>query len=188
MELDDLKQQWKTATVEPSAGMKDVLARKVSEMRSSGRGLRTVFYIEMAFVVVIYTGFLWIVLAMGSAVMSYMYKLVIATGIATAPIAWRMYKSQRWINSMDYTQDMRSNMIAFLDYYKTTLRWYQWSSYAIILVIIILFFTDNDFIRLQSGIKFTIVIYLAVIFLLTEPYIRIVYRRRLTVFEDFLKE
>ncbi|HZY79428.1 MAG TPA: hypothetical protein VFE50_07895 [Cyclobacteriaceae bacterium] len=188
MELDDLKEKWKTATVQSSVDIKDVLTKKVSSIKQSGRSIRRVFYIEMAFVAVAYLGFIWLVLAMGDSMFSYMYKLVAATGIATVPVSWRMYKSQRWINSMDYTIDMRSNMVAFLSYYKTTLRWYQWSTYIIILVILVLFFTDGDFIALPYKVKVTAVVYLVAVFLLTEPYIRMVYGKRIAVFENFLKE
>ncbi|HWA32737.1 MAG TPA: hypothetical protein VG737_01340 [Cyclobacteriaceae bacterium] len=188
MELDDLKEKWKTATVQSPVTIKDVLAKKISAIERSGKGMRRVFYLEMVFVALVYAGFLWLVWAMGDLLMTYMYKLVITTAIATVPVGWRMYKAQKWINSMDYTIDMRSNMVAFLDYYKTSLRWYQWSTYIIIIVILALFFTDNDFIGLQSRVKVTVVIYLVAVFFLTEPYIRIVYGKRIPVFENFLRE
>src|SRR5690242_7940603 len=140
MELDDLKEKWKTATVQSPVEIKDVLTKKISAIESTGKGIRRTFYVEMIFVAVIYSGFLWLVWDMGNAMMTYMYKLVISTAVATVPITWRMYKSQRWINTMDYTIDVRSNMVAFLDYYKTSLRWYQWSTYIIIVVILALFF------------------------------------------------
>lgn len=188
MELDDLKEQWKTATFQSPFELKETLERRITKLEKTGRGLRTTFLIEMSFVVVIYVGFILLVWFMADRVLTYMYKMVIATAIATAPIAWRMYKSQKWINSMDYSKDMRSNMVEFLSYYRITLRLYQWSSYLIIIVILLLMFTDGDFARLSPRIKTTVVIYMGAIFFLTEPYIRIVYGRRIAVFENFLKE
>jgi hypothetical protein len=188
MELDDLKETWRTATLDSSFNLKDTLQKRITAIESSGRGLRRTFLIEMAIVVVIYVAFIVLVWNMADKVQSYMYKLVAVTAIATVPVAWRMYKSQKWINSMDYTKDMRSNMVAFLQYYRLTVRLYQWSSYAIIVVVLLLTFMDESFIVQSSRVKFTFVIYMVAVFILTEPYIRIVYGRRISVFENFLKD
>jgi hypothetical protein len=188
MELDDLKEKWKSTTFQSPFDLKDTLERRVNAIERSGKGLRQAFWIEMIIIGLIYAGFILTVWFMADRVMPYMYKLVIVTSIAMVPIAWRMYKSQKWINSMDYTKDVRSNMIEFLGYYKLTLRLYQWSTYIIIVIILILFYTDSDFGRLPGGIKTTLVIYLAAIAILTEPYIRVVYGRRITVFENFLND
>jgi hypothetical protein len=188
MELDDLKQTWKTTTFQSPFELKDTLQRRIGEIKSSGRGLRKVFIIEMVIIAIIYIAFMLLVWFVTERVTTYMYKLVGVTSVAMIPIAWRMYKSQKWINSMDYTKDMRSNMIEFLTYYKITLRLYQWSTYAIIVVILILFYTDSDFERLDGNIQMTLVIYLGIVAVFTEPYIRIVYRRRITVFENFLND
>lgn len=187
MELDDLKEQWRSTTFQSPFDLKDTLERRKAIERS-GKGLRLAFWIEMIIIAVAYAAFILTVWFMTDRVTSYMYKLVAVTGIAMVPIAWRMYKSQRWINSMDYTKDMRSNMIEFLVYYKVTLRLYQWSTYAIIVIILILFYTDSDYGRLPGNIKTILVVYLGIVAALTEPYIRIVYGRRITVFENFLKD
>jgi hypothetical protein len=188
MELDDLKEKWKSTTFQPRFELKDALERRISTLERSGRGIRRVFLIEMIIVSIIYAAFILLVWFMADSITSYMYKLVIVTAIATVPITWRMYKSQKWINSMDYTKDVRSNMVEFLRYYKVTLRLYKWSTYIIIALILVLFYTDNDFERLRGGIKMTLLIYLAVVAILTEPYIRIAYGRRISVFENFLND
>lgn len=188
MELDDLKEKWKTANFQTPFELKDTLERRISAIERSGRGIRRLFFFEMAVAFIIYAGFVLTVWYMADRVMSYMYKLVIVTAIAMIPIAWRMYKSQKWINSMDYTKDVRSNMVDFIRYYKLTLRLYQWGTYIIVVIILIIFYTDNDFDRLQGSIKMILVIYLGVVAALTEPYIRIMYGRRIKVFENFLND
>lgn len=188
MELDDLKEKWKTAIFQSPFELKDTLERRITALESSGRGLRRTFIIEMSIVAIVYAAFILLVWFMADKVMTYMCKMVFITAAATVPIAWRMYKSQKWANSMDYTQDVRSNMVAFLRYYKITLRLYQWSSYIILVVLLLMMFTDNDFVRLPYNVKLTVVIYTGAVFILTEPYIRIVYWRRISVFENFLKD
>jgi hypothetical protein len=188
MELDDLKEKWKSTTFQSPFELKDSLEQRITAIEHSGRGIRRVFMIEMIIVAAIYAGFILMVWFMAESVTSYMYKLVVITGVATIPISWRMYKSQRWINSMDYTKDVRSNMVGFLHYYKVTLRLYQWSTYVTVVVILVLMFTDDEFRNTPSGAKVTLVIYLVALAALTEPYIRIVYGRRIAVFEKFLND
>lgn len=188
MELDDLKEKWKTGTFQSHSELKVTLEQRVSSLERSGRGIRRVFIAEMILVAIIYLAFLLLVWLMAEKVTTYMYKLVAITGIASLPIVWRMYKSQKWVTTMDYSRDIRSNMVEFLRYFKITLRLYQWSTYVIIVLILVMMFTDNDFERLQWKVKMTLVVYLFVLAALTEPYIRIVYGRRITVFEKFLND
>ena len=89
---------------------------------------------------------------------------------------------------MDYTNDIRSNMISFLEYYRRTLRLYQWSTYAVVMILMIFMFTDSDFIQLSFMLKAITVCYMTAAVLLTAPYIRITYGRKTSTFEEFLKE
>lgn len=192
MELDDLKAQWAqlgSTVVQPSPDeIREALEKKLSSLRRSGRGIRRIFVMEVVIVLAMYVGVLLMMWFMSERFMSYMYKIVVVTAVGSLPVIWRMYKSQRWINTMDYTKDIRSNMIAFLDYYRKTLKLYQWSTYVVVAVLLILMFSDSDFMDLSFMLKALTVCYMTAAVLLTAPYIRITYGRKTSIFEEFLRE
>jgi len=189
MELDDLKEKWRATPDQSSTvEIRDAIEKKISALRRSGRGIRRVFMIEIMIVLVIYSGVLLMMWFMGERFMSYMYKIVIVTTIGSLPVVWRLYKAQKWINTMDYAKDIRTNMIAFLAYYKTTLRMYQWSTYVVVVILLVLMFTDADFMQLPLKLKLLIVGYMSTALLLTAPYIRLTYGRQTASFEDFLRD
>ena len=189
MELDDLKAHWKATVVEPSPHeIREALEKKISSIQRSGRGIRRIFVIEIIIVLAMYVGVVLMMWFMKERVMSYMYKIIVVTAVGSLPVIWRMYKSQRWINTMDYTQDIRSNIIAFLEYYRKTLRLYQWSTYAVVIILLILMFSDSDFVKLSFILKAITVCYMTAAVLLTAPYIRITYGRKTSIFEEFLRE
>ncbi|MEJ0031572.1 MAG: hypothetical protein WDO15_14880 [Bacteroidota bacterium] len=135
-----------STVVQPSPDeIREALEKKLSSLRRSGRGIRRIFVMEVVIVLAMYVGVLLMMWFMSERFMSYMYKIVVVTAVGSLPVIWRMYKSQRWINTMDYTKDIRSNMIAFLDYYRKTLKLYQWSTYVVVAVLLILMFSDSDF-------------------------------------------
>ncbi len=191
MELDDFKADWKRSEIVTSPVMKeDEIQRRVKAVERSRKGIRMAFLSEMAIVVVIYGLILGIFLVTEAGIQSYMYKIIIVTLLAGIPTYYRLNKSQRWINTIDYSKDVRSNLVAFLAYYKTTLRVYLWSSYGTIIVLFILFFGDDEFMELNIYLKGGIVLYMIVFFLLTGPYIKRVYGggwRRLRGFWNNLK-
>jgi hypothetical protein len=189
MELDDLKDKWRLSTDVPTrVGLHESLERSISEFEKSGKGIRRMFFIEVLFVLAVYVMFISIVWILGDRVMGYLIKLVAIVGIGFLPVLWRLYKSQKWINSMDYTMDIRSNIHDFLVYYKRTLSIYKWSSYIVIVLTLVMLFADREFVSLPMWIKIVIVAYMITIFLLTAPYIRMAYGRKTEAFERFLDE
>ena len=189
MELDDLKKQWKETTAASSRdAISEAIEKRISAFERSGRGIRKSFAIEMMIVGLIYVGFFCMMWFLNDGMQMYMYKMVIITTVATAPIVWRLYKAQRWINSMDYTVDVRTNIVAFVKYFKRTLLMYEWTTYTIMLIIFGILLTDDAFNALPWSIKLLVFGYVLIFTILTRPYIRLVYGRKLSAFEDFLKE
>ncbi len=189
MELDDLKKQWKSTNIESSGdAIRAAIEKKISRLERSGRGIRTAFWIEIGFSILLYVLFGFTLWRFGTYMPTYMYKVVILITVTTAPIVWRLYKSQRWINSMDYSKDVRTNMVAFLQYYKRTLWMYTYGVYAVTLVSLVILFTDPTFIALSLQMKLSIIGYLLVICLIARPYVRFAYGKKISVFEDFLKD
>jgi len=189
MELDDLKEKWRASAVPSSTpDIREALERKISDLRSSGRGIRRVFYIELAVAALGYVVLLLMAIYVGERMMTYMLKIIVVTTVGSVPVIWRLYKSQLWINSIDYGQDMRSNMVAFLRYYKTTLKIYQWSCYLVIAVLLVMLYYDNDFMALDMKIRLKIIVYMLSVGVLALPYIWFLYGRRTSAIDAFLRE
>jgi len=189
MELDDLKKQWKsTATDHPADAIKDAIEKKISKLERSGRGIARAFWIEMIVSWGMYVGF-WIAMwYYHDLVESYMYKIVIMIGVAMIPIVWRLYRSMQWANSLDYSKDVRSNVVTFVSYYRKTLRFYEWGTYLISSISIAIMMTDSAFRSTNHRIQWTVIIYVIVVSLIARPYIHLVYGKKVAVFEDFLKD
>lgn len=189
MELDDLKEKWKASAVPSSTpDIREALEKKISAIRNSGRGIRRVFYIELAVAALSYVVLLLMAIYFGERMLTYMLKLIIITTIGSLPVIWRLYKSQQWINSIDYGQDMRSNMVAFLGYYRTTLKIYQWSCYLVIAITLVVLYFDHDFMALDMKVRIKIIAYMFAVGVLAVPYIWFLYGRRTSAIDAFLRE
>lgn len=183
MELDDFKTAWNKS--DESSVTRESLQQKITRIEKSGRKIHRAFVIELIIVGSIYLFFVGMIIIFNEAIQSFMYKLMLIPLIGFLPTFYRLYQSQRWINSMDYSIDLRSNVLAFLTYYRTTLKWYGWSSMIISVLIVIMLFTDADFLGLGFGWKIGTCAYIIVILLLTKPYLRISYGRHVQEFEMF---
>ncbi len=188
MELDDFKEKWKSPDIfDPQSVKKEDLQKKIDTIAKSNGGIRKAFLFEVLFMAITYVGFLLVVI-FSSHVQSFIYKLVIVTLLGAVPICYRLYKSQKWLNSIDYAKDIRTNLMAFSVYYKMTLRLYRLISYLVIILLLVLFYTDESFLDLQPWLKISIVSYMFLILLLTGPYINKVYGKRVDSIESFLND
>jgi hypothetical protein len=185
MELDDFKTVWSN---DSSINMtRESLLQRINQVEKSGRKIRRAFVIELAIIGAIYLFFVAMIIFFNGEIRSFMYKLVVITFIGFLPTAYRLYQSQLWINCMDYSIDIRSNLVAFLTYYKTTLKWYWWSSMIISVLMFIMFFTDKDFLAMPMEWKIGTCVYIILVLLLTRPYLKKVYGRHVQEFEMFLE-
>jgi hypothetical protein len=53
---------------------------------------------------------------------------------------------------------------------------------------LVMLFTDKDFLSLSLKVKVVVVAYTSAVFFLTAPYIRLAYGRKTEAFEKFLNE
>jgi len=185
MELDDFKTAWKKDDKRNIT--RESLQQRINHIEKSGRKIRRAFIVELAVIGAIFLFFVAMIFLFKEAIQSFMYKLVAITFIGFLPTAYRLYQSQLWINTMDYATDIRSNLLAFLTYYKTTLKWYGWSSLIISALMFIMLFTDEDFLALGIEWKIGTCAYVILIVLLTRPYLRKVYGRHAREYEKFLE-
>src|SRR5687767_5976029 len=143
MELDDFKTAWNKDS--KLSMTRESLQQRINQIEKSGRKIRRAFVVEMAIIGAICLFFVGMIIFFSGQIQSYMYKLVAILFIGFLPTAYRLYQSQLWINTMDYSTDIRSNLLAFLTYYKTTLRWYLWSSIIVSVLMVLMLFTDENF-------------------------------------------
>ena len=185
MELDDFKEDWKNAVKAPFE--KEGLQKKIDDLGKSGKSIRKMFVLEISIVVCIYLLFFAVVFFSAGKVEMFMYKLVVVIFFGSMPISYRLYKSQKWINSIDYSKDIKSNLTSFRRYYKKTLTIYRWTSYLLCFFLFIVLFTDSSFNALSLGLKTAVICYIIVVMLLSGPYITKVYGRRIKSIESFLE-
>lgn len=189
MELDDLKKQWKsTPTNQSTDAIKDAIEKKISGMERSGRGIARTFWIEMFFSWLIYVIFLMIMWLYRDLIETYMYKITILIGVSMIPIVWRLYKSMKWAQSIDYSQDVRTNIIAFLKYFKRTLLIYEVGCYVIVAISFAVIYTDQSFLAAKLKVQTIIFLYLMLVAVIARPYVYLVYGKKVKAFEEFLKD
>jgi len=189
MELDDLKKQWQMTTPVASAdAVKEAIGKKMLNIERSGRRIKRAFWFEMIFVWVVYFMFLGVMWFFNEHVQPFMYKIVILIGIATIPIVWRLYKMQKRVDTIDYSMDVRSNIIGFVKYYKRSLLIYEWGTYVISAISAIILYLDPAFMALKPNFIWTFFGYMLLVVVITRPYIYYVYGKKVSAFEDFLKD
>jgi hypothetical protein len=185
MELDDLKAAWnKDAKLTLT---RESLQQRITRIEKSGRKIRRAFVLELVVIGAIYLFFVGSIVIFQGEIQSFIYKLVAITSIGFLPAVYRLYRSQQWINAMDYANDIRSNLVAFLAYYKTTLKWCWWSSMIISMLMFIILFTDKDFLVMDIEWKIGTCVYILLVMVITRPYIKKVYARHIQEIEIFLE-
>ncbi len=116
-----------------------------------------------------------------------MYKIVVITFLGALGFCYRLYKAQKWISSIDYSKDILSNLNAFLAYYEKALKTYKRGSYLVFALLFIALATDKSFMMLAITVKAGVFLYCLVMLLLTGPYIKKVYGKRLTAIKALLE-
>ncbi len=185
MELDDFKIAWEKDV--KSNITRELLLQKINRIEKSGKKIRNTVVGEVILIGVLYLLFLGVILFFNEHMQSFMYKLIIILSVGFSPIAYRLYQSQRWINAIDYSVDIRSNLVAFLTYYRTTLQWYWWSSVIISTLLFVMLFTDEDFLGIPVAWQIGTSAYIVTVLLLTRPYLRNFYEKHIKEFEAFLE-
>lgn len=184
MELDDFKTVWKK---DDNINItRESLQQRINQVEKSGKKIRRAFVTELTILAVMYLFFIGMIVIFHGQIQSFIYKLVAITLIGFLPLT-RLYKSQSRINSINYATDIRSNLLSFLTYYKTTLKWYWWSSIIISALIFIMLFTDKDFLELEIEWKMGICAYILLVLLLARLYLKKGYGQHVKEFENFLK-
>jgi hypothetical protein len=188
MELDELKSIWKKSTTATSDSSRENAPEVSRILETSRKGIGKVFAVEIVVAIVLYVGFVLMVVLSGLAIQSFIYKLIIITALFALPIYYRLYRSIRFLSDMDFSADLKSNLVQFLVHYKTSLRFYKWATYLMVIVILIFFFTDDSFIALSTSLKIGTMLYMAFVSVIVGPLVNRVYGKRIHAIEGLLAD
>lgn len=185
MELDDLKSAWKHLDVSSSQHTLD--SKEVLNLISqSHKRIKHAFVADVLIALGIWLSFVVVVIIFRQAVQLFLYKMVLTTVMFAIPIYYRLYRSIRFLTTIDYGKDIKTSLQEFIRYYKITIRYYQMGTYVMIGVLLILFFTDLSFLELALWIKGVIVLYLVLVSLLIQPLLKRIYWRKIESIESLL--
>lgn len=189
MELDDLKEQWARPDWNNMqanhANEAEIIQGIISKSR---RGIRRIFSIEVGIGLLMYILFGILAFWVKESVSFFLYKLVAVITVFAIPIYYRIYRSIRLLETADYGKDMKTHLSAFLTHYKITMAIYQWGSYVMIIGAMIVFYTDESFMRQSLSAKIWITVYMIVCMIITKPLVKRFYGRKVKSMEAFVSE
>ncbi|HQQ98876.1 MAG TPA: hypothetical protein PLX35_16505 [Cyclobacteriaceae bacterium] len=185
MELDDFKSAWASASRQPSPPDPAELLSLISK---TSRGIRRSAWLDASIGIAVVVFFMVMVWIYGAAVQAFQYKLVAMAILYAIPIYVRIYRSINLLNHFDFGRDLKVALTEFRNYYKGTLNFYRWSTYAMLLTTVIIFLADESFRQLSGWIQAVIFGYIGLAGILTAPLVRRMYGKELRVIEEQLTE
>ncbi len=189
MELDDLKEQWAKPDWNKAMGASDKDVEEIHSIIANSRsGIRKMFSIEMGIGIFMYLLFGVLAIWIKDGVELFLYKLVGVITVFAIPIYYRIYLSIRLLETSDYGKDMKSHLSAFLTHYKVTMAIYQWGSYLMIIGCLVVFYTDDSFNHQSMIVKVMITIYMVIAMIITKPFLKRFYGRKVKSMEEFVSE
>jgi hypothetical protein len=185
MELDDLKTAWKTQPDPLNGGAQEKIRNIISR---SNRGLDRMLLWEgsIGAIVVALTLVAYAVFPMEFT--AFHVKLIVPVVIYAVPVLYRLFRSSRLLREMDFSGDLRTTLSEFLKYYTTTLRYYQWGAYAMILTQLGLFWFDPTFLKLSLFPKVLVNGYMLFVMAIVGPFVRRMYGSKAKAIRAFLEE
>ncbi len=186
MELDDLKGVWKRQVMPPPAEPDKERFRQI--IQRSNRGISRILFWESVLGVAMIVFFGVSTLIFNERMHTYFIKLAIPVIVYAIPVYYRLYRSIRFLRTVDYSEDMRSTLTSFLDYYTKTIRLYVWGGYLAVLSVAVLLFTDAKFISLSILWKTIVLVYLGIAMLAIGPFARRYYGRKAKAIRQYLED
>ncbi len=186
MELDDLKKIWSENFHPPH----DVELERQKVERIIGGSRRSImrsFTIDIIVGVGLNLAFVIVLMVFGSAVMPFLYKLIVAANLASLPVYYKLYRSTMYLKHFDFGQNIKANLENFLGYYRGTLRFYKATTYVLIIALLILFSFDDSFQQLEFWIKVAVFGYLGVFLVGTGWFIDRLYGHRISEINSYLQ-
>lgn len=185
MELDDLKKDW-NAQQPSTQGNDRELIRSI--IHRSHRGLTRLLRWELAIGLVTLIFVVAMIAFFRGRMTGFYIKLTLPLVAYAIPIYYRLHRSARFLQNVDYSEEVRSTLSQFLRYYTRTLHFYQWGGYAAILVATLLIFTDAKFLETSWTVKGLVLGYMAFVMILIGPLVKRLYGVKAKRIREYLDE
>lgn len=185
MELDDLKTAWRAQPDPLNGGAQEKIKNII---RRSNSGLNRMLVWEAGIGATFLVLTLLAYLLFPSRFTAFQLKLIVPIIIYVVPVFYRLVRSSKLLREMDFSGDLRSTLSQFLRYYTTTLRYYQWGTYGIILLQLALFYTDPTFQHLSLFGKALITVFMLLVMLIIGPFVRRFYGSKAKAIRAYLEE
>ncbi len=187
MDLDELKDVWKRDTGGADLPSGDLARLLMKGISSSRRAIYRVVTVEMGFMAV------YLVMAAAALLFSqdfpnFFYKTIGVVTIVAVPVSIRLIQSLQKLSRLNLSVPLTENLEHGLAHLRQSIRWYQVSSYIALGILVILYFTDSFFLSLSRMWKTGILAYLLFFALMTAPYLKWFYGRRIKEMEVLLKQ
>jgi len=186
MELDDLRGAWKTPEkLKPEAEDREFIVRVINR---SGKGITRMMLWEGIVAIVMFSFYGVVVIFFSDRVSLFHYKLIVPIVLYAIPVYYRLYRSLQFLRNLDFSRDIRSTLQIFVKYYSTTLRFYQWGSYAALLFLLVIFLTDSQFLAVDGWIQALVIGYLILAMIVTGPFVKRMYGSKAKEIESYLRD
>lgn len=185
MELDDLKNVWKAQSDPINGGAQERIRNIINR---SNRGLDRMLLWEgsIGAIVVALTLVAYCLFPMEFT--AFHVKLIVPLVVYAVPVLYRLFRSSRLLRQIDFSGDLRTTLSEFLKYYTTTLRYYQWGAYGLILLQLGLFWFDPTFLKLSLFSKVLVTGYMLFVLAMIGPFVRRMYGSKAKAIRAFLEE
>lgn len=173
MDFDKLKEVWKKNEDRTFIDSDNELNDKLQAVTSTQRKIRQYFRFEMviALMVIIFGGA--VVYSYGD-LEPYFLKLFAIVILGSIPIAIRIFLSMKRILGIDYTSQLKNNIIAAKNHLKTTIRIYYTLLIFTVISLVLMSWWDNYFLQLpivwQVGVMSYFLLFLIVSIWLTNKF------------------
>lgn len=187
MDFDQLKNVWKKAERFETSDSDKELNRKLEAVTSTQHKIKKYFKFEMIIALAAIIFFVTGAYFRGD-IEPYFYKLFTLILIGSVPLNIRLFLSMKVILGIDYTHQLRENLIVAKNHLKITTRVYYIVIVFTIVSLVIMSWWDDYFLQLPSEWQVGIMGYFLLVFIFSIYLVNKLYGSRLREIGELLDE
>lgn len=187
MDFDELKEVWKKTDHLTTNDSDKELHRKLKALTGTQRKMKQYFRNEMIFTVIAFMLILPFTYFY-TDLQPYFYKIFAIVFLSVTPLSIRLYLSMKRLAVIDYSNQLRQNLVAAHKHLKTTIRFYYSAVVFVILSLVVVSWFDEFFLQLPAVWKVGIMSYFFIFLIAYFYFINKLYGSRLKELEGFLED
>lgn len=187
MDFDELKNVWKQAKQQSEAESDKELNQILKSVTTAQHKIKQYFRFELMVLVSIF-GFFVLAVCLASDIEPFFYKLAGIVFLGSIPLTVRIFLSLRQIMGIDFSNQLRKNLLNAKNHLKTTIVVYYSVLAVLVSLLVLMSWTDEYFLQLSTLWQAGTMIYFL---LITVSYVLMVdkhYGKRLRELEELLEE